>query len=79
MKLGLGVNQKDNLGETPLHLAAFSGHIEVIDLLITHGADVRIKNKAGKTPLQKASKVGHEEIVNLLVSYETRGINNKEH
>ena len=41
---GVDVNVKDMLGFTPLHLAAWHGHKEIVDLLITNGADVNAKN-----------------------------------
>ena len=34
-------------GETVLHLAAFYGHFEVVQVLLRNGADLLIKNKEG--------------------------------
>jgi ankyrin repeat protein len=36
----------DDMGDTPLHLAASHGNAEVAKLLILAGADPSIKNKA---------------------------------
>jgi ankyrin repeat protein len=38
------VNEKDNLGDTPLHVAALHGQVEVAQALIAAGADVNAKN-----------------------------------
>jgi ankyrin repeat protein len=38
------VNEKDSLGDTPLHVAALHGQIEVVQALIAAGADVNAKN-----------------------------------
>jgi ankyrin repeat protein len=37
-------NDKDNLGDTPLHVAALHGQVEVAQALIAAGADVNAKN-----------------------------------
>lgn len=39
-KGGIDVGLKDENGRTPLHLAAGEGHIEVIKLLISKGANI---------------------------------------
>ena len=53
---------------TPLHPAALYGHKEVVELLITAGADVNAKEKYEKTPLHHAAKAGYYEIVELLIA-----------
>jgi len=45
------VNVTDNDGNTPLHIAVFNRDVELIKLLISHGADIRAKNKNGVAPL----------------------------
>jgi ankyrin repeat protein len=55
--IGCGVdpNIQDKDGETPLHLAAWDGHLDVVELLLEHGANPNIQeNKYGKTPLHYA-------------------------
>jgi len=42
-------------GETPLHRAAAFGSVELIDLLLSHGADVMATDHGGDTPLGWAS------------------------
>jgi ankyrin repeat protein len=53
--LGLGIDPNianTNYGDTALHLAAYLGYEDVVDMLIKHGANVNQKNKAGATPLK---------------------------
>lgn len=58
---------KDAKGETPLHHAARHGDVEVIKLLLTHGADPNAKTPVGATPLHVARAFGEERAVKLLV------------
>ena len=45
------VNVKNNTGETPLIIATYYAHTNIISLLIKHGADVNLAETAmGKTP-----------------------------
>ena len=38
-------------GFTPLHYAAFNGRLEVVQLLLRHGADKELKNQRGNKPV----------------------------
>ena len=65
------INQQNNLGQTPLHIAIFTERIRIIKKLIRKGSDLNLKDKHGKTPLQLAiqltganSKVTHVIIEN---------------
>ena len=51
-----------------MHGAAFTGRMEVVELLIANGANVNAKDKDGGTPLLHATLSGHREIVELLIS-----------
>lgn len=54
-------------GQTsPLHEAARGGHVQVVRLLLDHGADSTFRDSAGKTPLDIAVQRGYSGIVDLL-------------
>jgi len=63
------VNVRDSLDRTPLHWAARSGHIDLLTLLITHGADVNAVDKNLVTPLHSLSARGFTEQVSLLAAH----------
>lgn len=65
---GANPNDRDGLGGTPLHDAAWGGHKAVVELLIKGGADVNIRHKeGGSTPLHYAVITNRLEIVELLL------------
>jgi hypothetical protein len=51
---GVNRDQLDKYNNTPLHLAAVNDHLEVVQCLMTYGADVNAKNNLGQTPLDAA-------------------------
>jgi ankyrin repeat protein len=55
--------------ETPLHLAAQEGHVQVARILLENGADAGGKSNGFWTPMSLASNQGHTEIVELLKEY----------
>ena len=54
--------------ELALHIAAISGHNEVVQFLLKLGGDVDHCDELGITALMLASKGGHEQVVQTLVS-----------
>ena len=56
----------DDGGKTPLHWASFNGSLEVVRLLLEHGADAEAKDNKGETALQIAVDGGFEKVVELL-------------
>ncbi len=58
------VNVQNQLGETPLMLAAINNQLELAKVLIERGADV---NREGWTPLHYAATKGHREMMRLLL------------
>ena len=44
-------NERDEQGNTPLHLAVKVGWLKRVELLVSHGADVNAKNNQGENPL----------------------------
>lgn len=61
---------------TPLMEAASAGHIEIIELLLKHGADVNAQSSTGNTPLMYACAGGHVGAVQLLLAH---GANVEDH
>ena len=59
------VNERQN-NETPLHLASERGYIEVILLLLEHGAQVNTNNGS---PLNSACQYGKLDAVEILLEY----------
>ena len=51
---GVEINFRQN-GDIPLFLAIEEGYADLVLLLLSHGASLRIKNKEGKTPIEFAS------------------------
>ena len=69
--LGANVNEGDNWGYMPLHIAAHNGHVSTVRLLLEKGADInaRIHNfHLPWTALMFASSNGHTDVVALLQS-----------
>jgi ankyrin repeat protein len=63
------INRKDGFaGGTPLRWAAFYGHKDVVELLLTNKADVNAKEFVGGTPLMCAASTGHSDVVELLLA-----------
>ncbi|KAM6948733.1 oxysterol-binding protein-related protein 1-like [Aplochiton taeniatus] len=56
-------------GWTPLHLASYFGHQEIVQELLKAGADANVQNNMGDTPLHKAAFAGRKEVVLLLLRY----------
>ncbi|KAL1456904.1 hypothetical protein WDU94_001591 [Cyamophila willieti] len=59
--------ERDRHGNTPLHLAVMLGHIECVQLLLSHGAPVKVKNNKGWSPLAEAVSYGHRPTICSLV------------
>ncbi|NEO87176.1 MAG: ankyrin repeat domain-containing protein, partial [Spirulina sp. SIO3F2] len=55
-------------GWTPLFASVIHGHLEIVELLLSNGADVGIATALGKTPLSEAVYWGHEAIVRRFLS-----------
>jgi ankyrin repeat protein len=52
------MNKADDRQRTPLHIAAFAGHIGVLEGLIQAGADMNLQEKDNCTPLCLAIREG---------------------
>lgn len=65
---GSNVNETDEDGITPLHVAVSDGNIEIVQLLLDLGADKDVQDKNRITPIELAKSKNHLEIVELLNS-----------
>ncbi|EGT49571.1 hypothetical protein CAEBREN_28241 [Caenorhabditis brenneri] len=52
LKKGAYVNAYNKFGNTALHVAANSGHADIVEVLIHHGADMTLLNHKNRTPEQ---------------------------
>ena len=52
-------------GDTALHIACKEGHVNVIESLLSQGADMTIKNNDGNTPLDECQDTRNYEIISL--------------
>lgn len=60
------VNQKNILGETPIHIAAWKGDAEDIEWLIKNGANLNERGEFEMTPLHYAYMGGIQHNIALL-------------
>jgi ankyrin repeat protein len=64
------VDARDSDASTPLHCAAWQGHLGVVALLLGFGADVNARNKNdhwGDTPLHAAAHGKQRSVAELLI------------
>ncbi len=52
---------------SPIHEAAVSGDVELVEMLIANGADVDDRDVHGYTPLLLAIQAGHTNIAKVLI------------
>ncbi|CAG9861269.1 unnamed protein product [Phyllotreta striolata] len=55
---------------TPLMEAASAGHLDIVRLLVAHGADVNAQSTSGNTPLMYGCAGGHTEVVKFLLEHD---------
>ena len=63
---GARVNTSDDSGQTPLHWAAVSGDVALVELLLRNGAEPGHVNAAGESPVAVARRMGFETIAETL-------------
>ena len=51
---------------TALHLAAAEGHLDAVEFLVCHGAEVNKNDRWGGTPIRDAEAGGHRSVVEYL-------------
>jgi ankyrin repeat protein len=65
---------RNNDGKTPLHLASQQGHLGVIEILISYGADLHILDNDGKTAQDLAAQNGHNHVVEYFAALSRDGL-----
>ncbi|XP_071479624.1 uncharacterized protein [Diadema antillarum] len=60
-------DEKDNTGQQALHHASAKGHVQVVEYLVSQGADITAPAKDGKTPLHMAAQSNYHAVVRLLL------------
>ena len=66
------ISARDSDGSTPLHCATWKGHQGVVEVLLSHGADVNARNNNehwGTTPLHAAAHANQRAIAELLIAH----------
>ncbi len=74
------INVQDAQGFTPLHLASGKGHIEIVEFLLNHGADIESEIFNGDTPLLVAARYarhGQYETIKTLLEHGAK-VNHKD-
>ena len=69
---------KEINGWTPLRLASYYGHVEVVTELLKEGAEQFADNE-GTTPLMLAANKGHIDIIHVLLNSSIATIDMKLH
>lgn len=64
---GARVNEQAQIGGTTLlHVAAYRGDLEIVSLLLQHGADKQARMTSGERPVDLAQQQGHTALIPLL-------------
>ena len=63
------IDHRDRKGFTGLHHAAQRGYLEIMDILVRHGADIDAEDKQNNTPLLIAATYGQVEAVQKLIGW----------
>ena len=69
-------NPRDAEGQTPLHLAAKCGHLEICRLILANIVDKNPVNNDGETPSQLAACHGHLPVMELIKSELSKKVKN---
>lgn len=66
------LHDRDDEYSTPLHYAAKTNQVRILELLIENGADVNAQNKYDKIPLHYSCELGSFEISRILVEHRSK-------
>ena len=67
LERGADVNFQEEWGWSPLHNAVQVGREDIVDLLLSHGAEPCLRKKNGATPFIIAGIVGNVKLLKLLL------------
>lgn len=59
---------RTKIRSTPLRAACFEGRLDIVKLLMHHGADLHLANEFNNTCLMIASFKGHLDVVRFLLN-----------
>jgi hypothetical protein len=62
VELGNDVNARNDVGETPLHGAAFRGVNDIVEYLVSKGAVLDARDQRGWTPFTIASGISYGDV-----------------
>lgn len=65
---GPKIKPYDREHNTPLHLSALNGYLEIVKYLVKNGANVDSKNRKNQAPLHSAVHNAHRDIIEYLVT-----------
>lgn len=63
------INMKNDLYQTPLHLAVLTNQADIVENLVAAGADIAILDRHGNSALHLAAKEGKADILEILLKH----------
>jgi ankyrin repeat protein len=69
LERGENPNVRNEMLQTPLHVASRRNHLLVVEQLLLHGAEVNSIDRYKETPLMTASRCGHWKMLSELLKY----------
>jgi len=63
------LNTKNNNGMTPLNLAAYRGHVDIVAKLLEMGADPSIGDNENSQPIHNAAVAGKTDVIETLLKH----------
>jgi Ankyrin repeats (3 copies) len=72
VEVPVNVNVYSSDGQTALHQSCRAGNLELVKLLVSHGADVRLANRDGWSALHIAVGAGHQDVARYLLRVHRR-------